>query len=90
MTAASHVLKDVVSRVEKDIREGKTMRRRKEHGPLYEEAKSRLIEARIVGFHAEGGQPGRAEAISWILLCSQEEAVRETKWKMIMLEDKLK
>ena len=39
VTAASQVLKDVVSRVEKDIREGKTMRRRKEHGPLYEEAK---------------------------------------------------
>ena len=51
VTAASQVLKDVVSRVEKDIREGKTMRSR--HG---------------------------------ILL----EAVRETKWKMIMLEDKLK
>ena len=51
VTAASQVLKDVVSRVEKDIREGKTMRRR--HG---------------------------------ILL----EAVRETKWKMIILEDKLK
>ena len=45
VTAASQVLKDVVSRVEKDIREGKTMRSR--HG---------------------------------ILL----EAVRETKWKMIM------
>ena len=51
VTAASQVLKDVVSRVEKDIREGKTMRSR--HG---------------------------------ILL----EAVRETKWKMIILEDKLK
>ena len=34
-----------------------------ELGPLYEEAISRLIEAGIVGFHAEGGQRGRAEAI---------------------------
>ena len=51
MTAASQLLKTAVSKVEKDIKEGKTMRSR--HG---------------------------------ILL----EAVRETKWKMIMLEDKLK
>ena len=51
MTAASQVLKTAVSKVEKDIKEGKTMRSR--HG---------------------------------ILL----EAVQETKWKMIMLEDKLK
>ena len=48
MTAASQVLKTAVSKVETDIREGKTMR-------------------------------------TWILM----EAVRETKRKMIMLEDRL-
>ena len=48
MTAASQLLKTAVSKVETDIREGKTMR-------------------------------------TWILM----EAVRETKRKMIMLEDRL-